>query len=162
MDRPIMLVFHTLKARTSPTRAELCWFMDGVLPVLSRSCLTAPGAVFWQSGEGAEGWQDFLTCSCIRITLSLSPEKQQQCRDNPCRQGLKSTLPIESPPLPVPHLLCFPTWFWFLSWVLGLYCGPKRCQLVKASPHGTAWRTQCLFPCPATSRESHCMQNPQD
>lgn len=61
MDRPIMIVFHTLKARTSPTRAELCWFMDGVLPVLSRSCYWVPdspwGSILavWGGGRGLAG-----------------------------------------------------------------------------------------------------------
>lgn len=152
-----MLVDYTLKARMSPVRAALYWFMNRFLPALPRSCCWAADnhrARFRQSQEGVEDRQDLLTCSCSRTKLSLSPETQQQCRDNPSRQGLKTALPMETLLLPVSQLSCFPTCFCFLSQVLGLHCSPKGCQLIRASPRGAAWRTLCQFLCLATSRES--------
>lgn len=110
MDRPIMLVFHTLKARTSPTRAELCWFMDGVLPVLSRSCYWVPdspwGSILavWGGGRGLAGLPHLQLHqdNALPITREAAAAQRQ-----PWQTGLKERFADRVPTAPCTPPLVF-------------------------------------------------------
>lgn len=157
MNRPLMFVIwcHTVNAWMSPR--ELC---SADLWTDSACVIKKPLLSSWQKkgkilpvcGEcGGQANAPHLSCSRIKSFLSLT--KQQQCQDNPCRQGSKAALPVESPYL---SYCVFPLVFVF-SQVLGLHCGCKGWQLIRVSPHSISWRTLCQLLCPTTSMH---VQNP--
>lgn len=132
-----------------PKRAVLCWFMNKFYLCYHKALLSSwqpKGKILAVFGEcGGQANAPHFSCSRIKAFLSLM--KQQQCQDNPCRQGWKAALPVESP---YPSYCVFPLVFVF-SQVLGLHCGCKGWQLIRVSPLSTSWRTLCQLLCPATS-----------